>query len=846
MKVLSSLTKKYLSLNKKRTIVTIIGIILSCALIGGVANLVTSFQRFIIDTSIEEFGPQHVTFVDLDKDNVKYIEHNANTKSTYSVASLGYTRLDQSTNEIKPILQIVAFDEEAFKYNVFKLKEGRLPKNSSEIVISEFIKNEGGFDFKIGDVITSKVGDINKEVLEEGDATIDVKYEKEYTIVGIIDRFNFYPFANMSSPFVTHLDDDLLFNINTINLSVIVKKPKNTYDDIKDIAKKLNIENKKIEYNDNLLRWYGATGTDNGNKFLYTMALILITVIMVASIIVIYNSFIISITERKKQFGMLSSIGATPKQLRSMVLKEGLILSIIGIPLGILFSILGIGITLKVVNGLGVFDGFYDSTLHLVVSYPAILVTILFSSLTIFLSSLIPAIKASRTSPITAIRLTQDIKIKGRKVRTSKLTRLIFGIEGELGLKNMKRNKKKYRSTIISIFVSIVLFMTISGFANYSFKSALRVYNKLNYNVAIYNENIDQAFSKETDDLYNTIVKMPYVKEYSIVKSLYFEIKLDKKDINTKMINNLLCDDKTNKCKVPITLSTLGEHEFKKYIDKNNLNIKDFDNATPKVIFIKNTVYRDYKESKIYNVSLIRQKVGDSLDLYDTEGNKTSEVTIGAYSEIYPVGFSDGMVANNGLQGFITDEFANTFDRKLLNYNYLIMYSDKPNELIKEVKNITKDNDNIQIIDINEELKQVKNIILTIDIFLYGFIILVSLITVTNIINTITTSIYLRRREFAMIKAVGMTDKAFRKMIAYESIFYGIKGIVYGLPFGIFMDYFLYKNVNSVFVYDYTLPYKSILISIIFVFVIISITMLYSVRKIKNDNIVDIIKQENL
>jgi putative ABC transport system permease protein len=148
--------------------------------------------------------------------------------------------------------------------------------------------------------------------------------------------------------------------------------------------------------------------------------------------------------------------------------------------------------------------------------------------------------------------------------------------------------------------------------------------------------------------------------------------------------------------------------------------------------------------------------------------------------------------------------------------------------------------------NINDMAKEIKNIILAIDIFLYGFIILVSLITVTNIINTITTSIYLRRREFAMIKAVGMTNKSFNRMIAYESIFYGIKGALYGVVIGTILDYLIYKSLKEVFIYEYQLPYKTILISIIFVFIIISITMAYSVRKIRKDNIVDVIKQENL
>jgi putative ABC transport system permease protein len=224
---------------------------------------------------------------------------------------------------------------------------------------------------------------------------------------------------------------------------------------------------------------------------------------------------------------------------------------------------------------------------------------------------------------------------------------------------------------------------------------------------------------------------------------------------------------------------------------------------------------------------------------------------IGKISNKYPIGFTNTDYSTLVIIGFVSNEvydhLSDVIKSNETTNSTMYIQSSNPEKLTKEVQSlIDKENITANVQNVDEMVKQINNVVLAISIFLYGFIILVSLITVTNVINTITTSIYLRRREFAMLKAVGMTDKSFNKMIRFESLLYGVKALIYGLPFGIILDYLLYKNVSSMFIYDYRLPYNSIIICVIFVSLIISITMIYAVRKIKNDNIVDVIKQENI
>jgi putative ABC transport system permease protein len=386
--------------------------------------------------------------------------------------------------------------------------------------------------------------------------------------------------------------------------------------------------------------------------------------------------------------------------------------------------------------------------------------------------------------------------------------------------------------------------MTVSAFANYAFKSATKLYDDYNFNVVLYPSS--DTSDKEINNLYNDALKMNNIKDYSLTRNLYLTTYLNKKDINPKIINSLNCEK--DECQIGIVLSTIGEHAFKNYINKNKQDLNSYINTTnQKAIILRDSIYHDYINNKIYEIALSNVKVGNKIGLYHDNKDLIKDIEIGIYSTIFPTGFGSGALPTGSIQGFISNEVFDTFSNDLKMDNYLFINSSNPSKLVKNINVLLKQNKmNITIVNIEEEKKQMDNIILTINIFLYGFITLISLITITNVINTITTSIYLRRTEFAMMKAVGMTNKEFNRMIRFENIYYGLKSLIYGLPVGIFLDYFLYKNINSVFVYDYRFPFSTVITCIISVVIITSITTIYSIKKIQNDNIIDAIKQENI
>ena len=476
MKILNNLSIKDLKLNKKRSLVIIIGIILSTALICGVAGLITSFQNTLIEGVKAEDGNYHATFYNVPKDELKYIEENRNVESYYLSEELGYTYLENSQNASKPYLNIVSMSNKYMQNMGIQLIEGKMPENENEIVISKHIITNGKVDYKIGDTITLDIGQrqlktgeklnqnnpyLNKQDDRENSEEEPIEeeivntYRKQYKIVGIIKRPS-NAIENYSAPGYTVITKMESVHENA-NISVLYKnvfKYQEYTEQINHMVKANTTEEKakatnftglrnasyksykyELYLNYYLLSYEGANLSEGTLNMLYILGGIVMGIILVTSVFVIRNGFAISITERLKQYGMLSSIGATKKQIKKSVYFEGAILGIIGIPLGILSGIFAINILLKIVNFI-LKDYMNNFMLEYSISWIAIMLSILVSAITIWLSCRSSARKASKITPIEAIRSSEDIKLKSKKIKCPKIIRKVFKIGGEFAYKN--------------------------------------------------------------------------------------------------------------------------------------------------------------------------------------------------------------------------------------------------------------------------------------------------------------------------------------------------------------------------------------------------------------------------
>ena len=856
MNILKKLTLKSLKLNKKRTIVTIIGIILSTALICAVAGMITSVQKTLINYAKSHSGNYHVCFKNIPNDELKYIKENKNVQNYFLSKNVGYGKLEKVENEYKPYIFVMEYDKKGLEQGGVTLLEGRMPENSNEIVIPEHLIKSGKINYTIGEKITLNLGkrqtkdgleltqedalltdeseetessSKSKSETEDLEEIVDTK-EHTYTIVGIIERSNYKGIEGFSAPgytAISYMDNEN--DINTANISVLYSNLKDFQkktEDIKSVIEKNIGSSVTVSYNSSLIDYEGGV-SDTTMASLYSVGAVVIVIIILSSVFVIRNSFSISVSEKTKQYGMLSSIGATKKQIKKSVLYEGFYIGIIGIPLGILCGMLAVVILLQVVNVL-LGDSLNEKC---VFSIPilAIIASIIISAITIYLSCILPARRASKISPIEAIRGNDDIKIKAKKVKTSKITKKLFGIGGVIASKNLKRNKKKYRTTVISLVVSISIFISLSSFLDYGGKIVNVYYKDLGYDISVYDGTVEN---------YNEITKLDNVEEYSY--SYMTEGSVDINKYGSEFGKKRIAKDgeETNS----ITIILINNDYFKKFIEHlgiQSTNYKD-------IAILEDDAY-EYIDEKTVFENYYSLKTGDSIEITLTNGEKRT-IKISKKTDERPMGYKN--VYSNGGYLFVSEDFIqDKSDKKSFHVGGLLIKSQNPDELENEINNLKKTNNlysKLYINNISKFVEENLKIILLISIFLYGFIAVITLIGVTNIFNTITTNMILRSKEFANLKSVGMTTKEFNRMIRLESILYGLKSLLIGIPLGLIGSYCIYNGIAKGLDFGYILPLKSIIIAIIFVFIIVGLTMKYSLNKINKQNIIETIREDNI
>lgn len=848
MSILNGLTLRNLRLNKKRTIVSIIGIILSTALMVGIGLLFSSFQDYMIRETISYNGRYEVMYEDVSLDRINNLENKGFDYFYQKV--IGFSEFG-SVNEYKPYIYLTSVNKEYFEE--LDLIYGTFPSNDSEIVISNHINSNGGASYKVGDSITLKYGKRvnNDETIWNNTSYQEGEYlsyigEKTYKIVGIVERSNYEDYsASGYSTFTLDMDSD-----GKVNLYVFFNKKRNITDKAKELGSKLDAS--MIYYNSSLLALYGESNYGNVMKSMIMMIVIMLSLVSIGCIIVIYNSFAISVMERKKEFGLLSSIGSTRRQLSYMVFFEALIVGSIGIVLGVLSAYIGIGAVIVIINKL--IGDVLILGLNLVTNTLFIVIPVIFMVIVIFISAIIPSRRASRVSPVEAIRQNDDIKINKKKIRTSKFTSRMFGTFGEIALKNIKRNKKKYRITIVSLFISIVLFISFSSYMNYTINTAGEAFGEVNYDYTIGYYDDGSGNIEEIDNKIEEIITSGNVKKYisystdSVPMISNYNYSKEYKEFYKSAYGDLEYLNSDYKYISIIVLDDNSYNDFKKELGL----------STDKIILVNRFKGVSYSEDKRvnYDIPVIDDsngylKICNFNNVSEDEiNNNINKYCTKNINNIYITDKENDLMNNI----YYTDDIKLVVNKKMydvifesgIDYTQYNIISDN----VSNIDKLTKEFDsyeNVNYYNVKEEYRQTNNMILVVKILMYGFIGLVTLIGVTSVFNTISTSMALRKREFAVLRSIGLTKGGFNKILFFESLFFGIKSLIYAIPVGIGITILIHMSLSDLLMTDSVIiPWSSIGISIVSVFVIVLLTMMYSTSKIKKHNIIEQIREENI
>lgn len=857
MKILNKVSIKNLKFNKKRTISTIIGIILSVALICAVATMAISLQATLVQEAVDTAGYYHLKLSNITNDNLKTLQNNRDIKSIYTIYENGYGELQNMKSDSKPYLKLLSMNRTTFEYLKFNLIEGKFPKDSNEIIIaSNMINKRDGEPYKIGDKIKLDLGQrttLDGEKLYshnpyiENEEKISEAETSEFTIVGIMERPSSIH-EGYNDPGYTAITTN---NNEGNKIAYIALNNPKQYEksiaeilgvsEIDDLAQaKGETKYEEFEINEELLKWEVFKFSDSTISMIYTVAAVVVIIIIFTSVFCIRNSFAIATAEKTKMYGMLASIGATKKQIRKNVIFEGLILGTVGIPLGILSGIFACFVLVKIVNAvIGEYLFASTGSMVLEISILPIVLSAILGIVTIYLSSITSAKKASKVSPIENLRNSNDIKIKNKKLKVPKIIQKIFKTGGVLAYKNLKRSKKKYRTTVISIAVSVCIFISMNSLLTYAFGLTGVYYKDYNYNLILYNSEGILEQNK------NSILALEGIDEYFINYRNPNSIRIsDKSKINEEdgfayNVDYYYSKEKneeifTNGPEVAnLRLVGLDDNTFQKYCKKAGI---DYNKVKKDGILCDLVQYLEEDKASIKQTRRYKYKAGDTIT--GKFEDKEINVKVGAVTETPPYG-KETVFYDGGYIVFDVDEFKDIE----FELNAILINTEDTSKIMDEVEKI---HSGIERTDIQESEEAEKSMVLIISIFLYGFITVITLIGITNIFNTITSNMELRQKEFAMLKSIGMTKKEFNRMIRLETLFYGTKSLIYGIASGLLATFALYKAFSIKLDSGIKIPYEPILISIIGVFVLVFIIMKYSINKINKQNTIETIRKENI
>lgn len=797
---LRNLSIKNLKMNKSKSRLVVIAIILSTCLITAISILCYSMQQSKIRTIIEKYGDSHVMYRYLTDEQLEQLKNNKKLSNVREHIYLGVNK------EYLPYtIRLASQDQDPDRIDN-RIKDGTWPQKYNEIAMSEWIIKEIGKEPKVGEKIELFYLYDDKDVKqdfygefvisailqdnEEAGLIADLVVSKEYAIKNAKDKYR--------------------------SISVVAKcKGINIESIAEEVGEKIGLKDRQIKLNQYYLNALGSS------KEAIKPFLIVTSVVVLATVLVIYSIFNISIKERVTQLGILAGLGATKKQIRRLIFREGLILALIGIPLGIVLGHILSYIIIPVIP--------LNIKLKVTTSPIIILIVIIIILLTIVISLRRPSKVASKISPIEAIRYTGVENGSNKKERKSVKNISI----SKLAYFNILRNKKRTLITIVSMTLTGVLFITFySMYQGLNSKVEPFITYPLELRSTNLNENdLDKGTNPLNRELIYELKNIDGVKGIGVLKYA----RIFNKDKNLIKQYNDLITIEDRKVKEKIGCDFFGYNDFlfkdlKDRVIEGEIDLEKFKNNNLVVLERAGYVKDQYP------------KVGDKVTItYESNGNEVDiEVMVAAVinKNSRNIGWKcmggTFIMAENMFSKVIKDERVS---------EVCIDVKDTDFKRIKDnVNNLIKDNKEIKIFDKFEYKKRMDNELRTMGLVAFALVSIIGLIGVLNTINTMNTSILSRKKELGMLEAVGITSKQLRKLFRIEGLYYSLASIGLSSILGTGISRILFSYLKEMYGPKYELPIIGVLV-IAVIFIGVQLLITYNVeRKLKKDSIVDKIR----
>lgn len=788
MKIMNTLTLRYLKANKKRSLLTLLCIMISVIMMSCVGIAYSSGKAYYKEYIEKIEGDYHYTIFSSHQEMIDIIKNDSRVYEYYFSSSQElFYQNDQ--------LLVIMGDTLYFKKRNMQdfLLEGRLPVNKNEIVITPTYLKINHLDKTIGD-------------------TIEFDNQNTYTIVGFMDAYTSHDvyedtyqalsYIDLNEDYVLYVKDKNL-NSQILNHMEQLKQQMSSDDMILPHSSYLSIQN--------IFTQEDTTYISMMSQLFYTI----ITVIMIVSIMIIYQSFRLSTSDRIQYLGMLSSVGATPKQKKKSIYFEGIILSCIALPLGILFSYIGTKTAVFFINKQNLlFD------VRVQISPVFFWFIIICSIITIFIALSIPAIKISNISIMDALNKVDEVKVKRKKLNV--LFKNNLSISTQLALKNYKRQGRKSKTILISLIVSMITFVSIYNFGKtilYLFKES--IYTR-NYDLQVDIQNLE-----ELSTLKNILNDNPMVNDYTVSSFTSIQSYIDDSYLNIPVSSN----------KKELTIACLDNLHYQKICDENNIDYVE------NMALVHNTPYRVYNSNfelvKTYDKTYKKMDKNYIRDIYEiTENNQLVETykKLDNFSQIKMIEYNEEL---DSVFSELTLLVSEDYYLKYLSESYFCVQiqTDYHKELANDLSSA-----NLMVRDQAEADANKLQLIQMIEIFIYSFVSIMITFSFLNILNMMIASVEKRRKEFAMLMSVGMSPHDITVMILKESLIYGIKAFAYSFPFCILIEYKLYTMSFSE--EPFMPSWIAYGISIITITFVMMIAFKVGLNRFKKQNIIETLKDD--